>query len=96
MPDFTIRYAKKSELDRVNEFRYQVNRVHSNGRPDIFRDDFCDEMKNIVYKVFDGENSDVIVAVNGDTICGFATVKRLRTWALTGRNLMCGNLTRVQ
>lgn len=75
MPDFTVRYAKKSELDRVNEIRYQVNRVHSNGRPDIFRDDFCDEMKNIVYKVFDGENSDVIVAVNGDTICGFATVE---------------------
>ena len=31
MPDFTIRYAKESELDRVNEIRYQVNRVHSNG-----------------------------------------------------------------
>lgn len=75
MPEFTVRYAKKSELERVNEIRYQVNRVHSNGRPDIFRDDFCDEMKNIVYKVFDGENSDVIVAVNGDTICGFATVE---------------------
>lgn len=75
MPDFTVRYAKKLELERVNEIRYQVNRVHSNGRPDIFRDDFCDEMKNIVYKVFDGENSDVIVAVNGDTICGFATVE---------------------
>lgn len=84
MPDFTIRYAKKSELDRVNEIRYQVNRVHSNGRPDIFRDDFCDEMKNIVYKVFDGENSDVIVAVNGDTICGLQLLntysrKNLRT-----------------
>ena len=52
MPDFTVRYAKKSELERVNEIRYQVNRVHLNGRPDIFRDDFCDEMKNIVYKVF--------------------------------------------
>lgn len=65
MPDFTVRYAKKSELERVNEIRYQVNRVHSNGRPDIFRDDFCDEMKNIVYKVFENEYSDVIVAVNG-------------------------------
>ena len=134
MPDFTIRYAKKSELERVNEIRYQVNRVHSNGRPDIFRDDFCDEMKNIVYKVFDGENSDVIVAVNGDTICGFATVEYIvkekspyglqrkfyqicefgvdenfrrmgvatklinfcKQEALTGWNLMCGNLTRVQ
>lgn len=53
MPDFTVRYAKKSELERVNEIRYQVNRVHSNGRPDIFRDDFCDEMKNIVYKIFE-------------------------------------------
>lgn len=75
MTDCIIRYAEKSELDRVNEIRYQVNKVHSNGRPDIFRDDFSDEMKNIVYKVFDGENSDVIVAVNGDTICGFATVE---------------------
>ena len=134
MPDFTIRYAKKSELDRVNEIRYQVNRVHSNGRPDIFRDDFCDEMKNIVYKVFENEHSDVIVAVNGDTICGFATVEYIvkekspyglqrkfyriaefgvdenfrrmgvatklisfcKQEALTGWNLMCGNLTRVQ
>ena len=26
MPEFTVRYAKKSELDRVNEIRYQVNR----------------------------------------------------------------------
>ncbi len=33
MPEFTVRYAKKSELERVNEIRYQVNRVHSNGRP---------------------------------------------------------------
>ena len=35
MPDFTEKdeYAKKSELDRVNEIRHQVNRVHSNGRP---------------------------------------------------------------
>ena len=32
MPEFTVRYAKKSELERVNEIRYQVNRVHSNGR----------------------------------------------------------------
>lgn len=75
MPDFTVRYAKKSELERVNEIRYQVNRVHSNGRPDIFRDDFRNEMKNIVYKIFENEYSDVIVAVNGDTICGFATVE---------------------
>ena len=75
MPDFTVRYAKKSELERVNEIRYQVNRVHSNGRPDIFRDDFCNEMKNVVYKIPENEYSDVIVAVNGDTICGFATVE---------------------
>ena len=75
MPDFTVRYAKKSELERVNEIRYQVNRVHSNGTSYIFRDDFCNEMKNVVYKIFENEYSDVIVAVNGDTICGFATVE---------------------
>ena len=42
---------------------------------DLIYSEMISEMKNIVYKVFDGENSDVIVAVNGDTICGFATVE---------------------
>lgn len=75
MADCIIRYAKRSELDRVNEIRLQVNNVHANGRPDIFRNDFCDEMQNIIYRVFDNENSDVIVAVKDETICGFATVE---------------------
>ena len=29
MPDFTVRYAKKSELERVNEIRYQVRFIQT-------------------------------------------------------------------
>lgn len=39
MENLVIRYAKREELESVNKIREQVNEVHVNGRPDIFRED---------------------------------------------------------
>ncbi len=36
----TMRLAKETDLDRVNELRRQVNTVHVEGRPDIFKPGF--------------------------------------------------------
>lgn len=67
-----VRYAKKEELDRVNELRKQVHMVHCSARPDIFRRDFCPELQKRLFEFFDDENCRVIVALRDDTVCGFA------------------------
>ena len=73
--EICIRYAQRDELDLVNMIRKQVNDLHVNGRPDIFRPGFCDELKNHINEKFDRADSDVIVALEGDEIAGFATVE---------------------
>ena len=76
--EICIRYARRDELDRVNIIRSQVNDLHVDGRPDIFRPGFCDELKNHIYEKFDSEDSDVIAALEDDEIVGFATVEYIK------------------
>lgn len=71
----TVRTAKRNELERVNELRKMVNEIHVNGRPDVFCQGFCDELRQHVYDKFDAENSDVLVAIMDNIICGFAVVE---------------------
>lgn len=74
-----VRYAERKELSGVNTLRRMVNTLHAEGRPDIFRQGFCEELENHVYDKFDSDDSDVIVACDDDgTICGFATVEYIR------------------
>lgn len=70
-----IRFAEKKGLKKVNELRRQVNQVHVNGRPDIFRAEFCSEMQDLIYSIWENENKDIIVAVRDNIICGFACVR---------------------
>ncbi|MBD5101821.1 MAG: GNAT family N-acetyltransferase [Subdoligranulum sp.] len=71
----TVRTARRNELERVNELRKMVNELHINGRPDVFRPGFCDELRQHVYDKFDSGNSDVLVAIMDQIICGFAVVE---------------------
>lgn len=76
--EIAIRFARRDELDEVNRIRLQVNDLHVNGRPDIFRAGFCDELKNHVYERFDAEDSDVIVALKNQEIVGFASLEYIK------------------
>lgn len=69
-----VRYATREELERVNELRKIVNEVHCNGRPDIFKSGFCKELREFVYTLWEGNNSDVIVVLRDNEICGYACV----------------------
>ena len=69
-----VRSAKREELEKVNRLRKMVNDVHVNGRPDIFREGFCNALKEHIYEKFDNDGSDVFVAVKDGMICGFAVV----------------------
>ncbi len=70
-----VRYAKREDLPRVNELRKQVNDVHVEGRPDIFKPGFAQAMQDFLYTIFESENMDVIVAEREEIICGFACVQ---------------------
>ena len=70
-----VRYAEKADLGEVNRLRMQVSSLHSAARPDIFRADICDEMEAIVYRKYESEAADVIVAQTNNEICGFAVIE---------------------
>lgn len=70
--EITVRFAAENELARVNELREQVSRLHAENRPDVFRPDFCNELRQIAKNALDADDSDVIVACMDGDICGFA------------------------
>ena len=71
----TVGYAAQDELPRVNELRRMVSQLHAEGRPDIFRPGFCEELQQRAYQAFQEPDADVIAARAGDVLCGFAVVR---------------------
>ena len=69
-----IRFAKEEDLDAVNELRRQVNDLHIEGRPDVFRAGFCDEMRDYVHVIMEDPEQAIVVAEVGQTICGYAVL----------------------
>ena len=69
-----VRFAQEKDLDRINELRKQVNDIHVEGRPDIFKAGFRVELRDHAQKLLNGENSDIIVAERDEIICGMACV----------------------
>ena len=51
-----IRFAKENELARVNELRKQVNDLHVEGKPEIFRAGFNDELQDFIYKIWETQS----------------------------------------
>ena len=43
-----IRFAKENELVRVNELRKQVNDLHVEGKPEVFKAGFNDELRDYI------------------------------------------------
>lgn len=69
--DIQVRYAKREDLDKINELRKMVNDIHVEKRPDIFRAGFVKELKDYIYELFENEKSDIIVATVDGDIAGF-------------------------
>lgn len=61
-----VRFATEQDVEKVNELRKQINDLHVNGRPDIFRSGFCKELqdKAIVF-IEDVDKNIIVVEVNG-------------------------------
>lgn len=72
-----IRFAKKEELEKINELRKQVNDIHVNGRPDIFKQGFNETLSNYIYEIWEDENKKIVVADYDGEICGFAVLSAI-------------------
>ena len=72
-----IRFAREDELDRVNELRKQVNDLHVEGKPDVFKAGFTDELYNHIYDIWNDPEQEIVVADADGIICGFAVVHHI-------------------
>ena len=72
--EIRIRPANEADTEAVNRLRAQVNALHVQGRPDIFKPGFGEALQNHLAAYFDSETNGVLVAEAGDRIVGFAMV----------------------
>ena len=70
-----IRFAREDELEQVNQLRRQVNDVHVQGRPDIFKPGFPMELQNYLYEIYQDPNKDILVAEREGKLLGFACLQ---------------------
>ena len=73
----SVRFAEKKDLERVNELRRQVNDLHVQGRPDIFKPGFSQELRDHIDTVWNDPDREVVVCERDGVICGFAALHRI-------------------
>ena len=69
-----VRFAAENDLERVNVLRKQVNDLHAEGRPDVFKTGFGRELQEAARVLIQGENSDILVMERNGVLCGMACV----------------------
>ena len=72
-----VRFAEEKDLPRVNELRRQVNELHVQGKPEVFKPGFCPELRDYVQVVFADENKKIAVAEREGRIVGFAVLNHI-------------------
>ncbi|MBO6000127.1 MAG: GNAT family N-acetyltransferase [Lachnospiraceae bacterium] len=73
----TVRFAEKGDLERVNELRKQVNELHVQGEPGIFKKGFNKELQDYIYTVFSDPLKKIVVYENDSGICAFAVLNHI-------------------
>ena len=61
----------------MNELRKQVNDLHVEGKPDVFKAGFNDELYNHIYDIWNDPEQEIVVADADGIICGFAVVHHI-------------------
>ena len=69
-----IRKAELKDLDAVNELRKQVNELHVQGRPDIFKPGFGPELREHAAMYLTSENNEIFVEERDGRIAGMIMV----------------------
>ena len=72
-----IRFARENELERVNVLRKQVNDLHVEGKPDVFKPGFNDDLRDHISNIWNDPEQEIVVADVDGIICGFAVVHHI-------------------
>ena len=72
-----IRFARESELERINELRKQVNDIHVEGKPEVFKPGFTQELRDYIHEIWSDPEKEIIVADIDGKICGFAILNHV-------------------
>ena len=72
-----IRFAREEDLNQVNVLRKQVNDLHVEGKPDVFKPGFSDELRNYIHVIFADPEQKIVVAEDNGEICGFAVLHHI-------------------
>ena len=68
-----IRRATEKDIPRLIDLLYQVHRVHSKGRPDIFRAGNKKYTEEELLQILSNENTPIYAAADeNDMLCGYA------------------------
>lgn len=72
MSDIVIRRAEEKDLQKVDELLFQVNKVHSDARPDLFKPGAKKYTDAELKEIFQNDKTPVFVAcINGEVV-GYA------------------------
>ena len=69
-----IRFAKTEDVPQINKLREQVNRIHVQGRPDIFKAGFCREFQDRTAWYLQSDSNDIIVDDREGEITGMVMI----------------------
>ena len=72
-----VRFARDGDLGRVNELRRMVNDLHVEGKPDVFKPGFSDELRDYIHVIRADPNKEIVVAELEGRVCGFAVLNHI-------------------
>lgn len=73
-----VRLAKEQDMDQINELRRQVNDLHTEGRPDVFRPGFGKDIQDYLHVIRNDPEREIVVAELNGKITGFAVLHHTR------------------
>ena len=73
----SVRFAKEEDLGRINELRRQVNDLHVQGKPEVFKPGFSQELQNHLYTIWNDPAQEIAVSEREGVIAGFAVLHRI-------------------
>ena len=72
-----VRLAKESELSRINELRKQVNDLHVEGKPEVFKPGFSQDLQDVIIDIRNDPEKEIVVAEDDGVIVGYAVLHHI-------------------
>ncbi|MBO5485978.1 MAG: GNAT family N-acetyltransferase, partial [Eubacterium sp.] len=68
----TIRKAEQKDIPQIEKLLFQVNNVHAEGRPDLFKKDCKKYTSEELEAILQEDSRPIFTALDGDDLLGYA------------------------